>query len=168
MYINIINYNHPQTKYIVTDVTPKLNLPIIPEKFVLVFKEKYTGKLESVTGEKFEKVFRNNLLKYDITIFNNIFEYSEEELSIHVESCFNMFSSNIVKFNNDFNLEIGNENIQFIGCPGDLYTAKEANELAAKVNLLKNKISFFLKMAKKKEIEKRLEELKNKVTSLIS
>jgi len=172
MYLSITNHNHEKIKYYVVDTTKELNFPNIPNGYTLIFKEKYTSKLEKITPEKFEKIFENNTLFYDIKLFNNIYKCNESEFKIQINNCINEFNSNIVTFNDSFNILIGNDLIEFNGISDEYYTSIEIdnklNELNSNLELLENKISSLNEISKKEEIENELQILEDKIISLIS
>ena len=90
----------------------------------------------------------------------------------YIDNCINEFNSNIVTFNDSFNILIGNDLIEFNGISDEYYTSIEIdnklNEFNSNLELLENKISSLNEISKKEEIENELQILEDKIISLIS
>lgn len=165
MQISVQNYNNKSKRFYIIDTTPELNVPRIPENCSLVFKEKYTNKIKVLSNDDLQEIFLDNKLLYDITIFDNIFIITENEIRSLINERYNDLISNFCILNNK-NISLKKHNI-FFTKTNLLYTKhefdKEMNELENKCSTLENKISSLLQLAKKEEIFQELQNIENQI-----
>lgn len=178
MYISITNFDHKKTKYFIIDETEELNLPDIPSRYSLVFKEKYTNNIKVINDEELKKIFKNNTLFYEVIMFNSSFKISTEDIINIISNEFKFYLNIILKIKdnqclNSLNKILYIKNNYFEFLQNDFYNKNDIDNLISntqnKINEINDKIdiiNIIKEKSDKSEISQILETMKNDLNSI--